>query len=426
MIKIDFEFVSTHRNRSVWPNPCLFEVPWSGTGQSVGLNAGDPVSNQVPELVWTGQNIFINVVVVSQNNNSVIVTASTNSFSRIPNYYQGAIFNAPPSFRIDGYKFIGQSGGLDYVKLDVKNYTSQVGTATIQVANIPNTVYIPAGSNLVNSYVGKYLYNETLGQSTVITDYDPEFHKVIAAIPSNWSTTDKYDIRNQLPAIGNFAIIGTGNTTNTIDLTGIGTVITPGDFIRIVSNEHIVMITNYDTTTNLATISPSLSTALVSGAIIELLVQTSDNYKTLSYAGTNIGQNEQVSYDVSLVSATLPNVPIKNGVGGYGVDYPFLYIEFYDTHHPSQNNLCSNNHSNKSYFKITTPIGQVNERNEKFTKFTGDLSVKTIRFRPTSNFRIVWRLPSGEEIKFDEQDTQSPHAPNPKLQTSVKFNLKRS
>jgi hypothetical protein len=155
------------------------------------------------------------------------------------------------------------------------------------------------------------------------------------------------------------------------------------------------------------------------------LTQTADNYRTLSYAGTTVGQHEQVSYDINLVSATLPNLLIKNGSGGYGIDYPFLYIELYDTNYPSQNNLFSNNHANKSYFKVTTPTGQLFNRTEKFTKFTGDLSHKTIRFRPTSNFKIVWRLPTGDEIKFQEEDTKSPQVPNQNLQTSVKFNLRR-
>ena len=88
MIKINFEFVSTHRNRTLWSNPCSFEVPWSGSGQSNGLNSVDPISNQAPIVSWTGQNISINSTVVSQTSNSIIVSAPINSFSQITNYYQ--------------------------------------------------------------------------------------------------------------------------------------------------------------------------------------------------------------------------------------------------------------------------------------------------------------------------------------------------
>lgn len=428
MTKIDFEFISTHRNRILWPNPCSFEVPWSGSGQYNGLNASDPISNQAPIVSWTGQNISINTTVVTAfsgtGSNNVIVSAPANSFSQLTNYYQGAEFSVPPSFRIDGSKFLSQSGGLDYMQLNVSDSGVQSGDpVTIKITPIPNTLFVPTGSDLANAYVGKYLYNETQAEWVQITDYNSSTHKVVASIPGGWALTDKYNIRDQLPSAG--IALGAGNTTTTLNLTGIGVVVNPGDFIRVLTTGEVVNITNYDSNSGFATVSPPLSAVFPAGTVIELLTQTSDNYRTLSYAGTTVGQHEQVAYNINLVSGSLPNLPINNGSGGYPMDYPFLYVELYDTNHPSQNNLFSNNHSNKSYFKVTMPTGQLLNRLEKFTKFTGDLSLKTIRFRPTSNFRIVWRLPTGEEIQFTEQDSKSPQVPKQNLQTDVLFNLRR-
>lgn len=426
MIKIDFEFISTHRNRNLWPNPCLFEVPWSGNGQSTGLNAFDPISNQTPIVAWTGQNISINATIVTQTSTSVVLSSPLNSFSTLPNYYQGAEFNVPPIFRIDGSKFIGQSGGLDYIRLETSGGADDtVGNViTVQTTVVPNTLFVPTGSDSPNAYVGKYLYNETNGESVLITWYDAVYHKVIAQIPDGWNATDRYSIREQLPTVGNFSL-GAGNTTTTVNLTGIQVPVNLGDFIRIISTGEIVKIVGFDTTTSLATVSPPLSDVFPAGEIVEMLSQTADNYKTLSYAGTTVGQHEQKGYDIQCVSASIPNLVIKNGNGGFPADYPFLYVELYDTNHPSQNSLFSNNHSNKSYFKVTTPIGQLLDRKEKFTKYTGDLSFKTIRFRPTSNFRVAWRLPSGEIIQFEKDDTMSPQLPNESLQTSTKFNVRR-
>jgi hypothetical protein len=424
MTKIDFEFVSTHRNRTLWPNPCLFEVPWSGSGQYNGLNAADPISNQTPLISWVGENISISATIVSQTSDSIIVAAPANSLVQRSNYYQGAEFNVPPSFRIEESKFLSQSGGLAYMQLTVFGADVQIGNmVTIQVTPIPNTLFVPAGSDLPNAYVGKYLHNETQIEWVKITGYDSEFHKVIASIPGSWLPTDHYSIRNQLPSA--ITALSSGNTFIMLNLTGIGGgIVNLGDFIRIPTTGEIVKVTNFDATTAMATVSPPLSSSFPVGTIVELLTQTSDNYRTLSYAGTTVGQHEQVAYNINLVSGSLPNILINNGSGGYPMDYPFLYVELYDTNHPSQNNLFSNNHSNKSYFKVTMPIGQIN-RSAKFTKFTGDLSFKTIRFRPTSNFRIVWRLPTGEEIQFEEQDSQSPQVPKQNLQTSVLFNLRR-
>lgn len=425
MIKIDFEFVSTHRNRNLWPNPCLFEVPWSGSGQSNGLNSLDPISNQAPLVEWTGQNISISTTVVSSSGNNIIVSAPANSFSKVTNYYQGAEFSVPPSFRIDSSKYLSQIGGLDYMQLNVTGSGVQAGnTVTIKVTLVPNTIYVPAGSNLPAAYNGKYLYNETQTEWVLINSYDSGFHLISTTIPPSWSTTDKYSIRRGIPSATQS--LGSGNTTTTLNLTGIQASVNPGDFIRILSTGEIVKVTSFDLTTNIVSVSPPLSTPPPASTIVELLTQTSDNYRTLSYGGTVVGQQEQSVYTINLVSGTLPNTLIVNGSGGYPIDYPFLYVEFYDTNYPSQNNLFSNNHSSKSYFKVTTPIGQFESANQKFTKFTGDLSYKTIRFRPTSNFRIVWRLPTGEEIKFEKQDTQSPYAPIESLQTSVQFNLGRN
>lgn len=421
---MDFEFVSTHRNRNIWPNPCLFEVPSSGSGQSTGLNASDPISNQAPIVTWTGQNISIASTVVTANNKNVVVSAPINSFIQENNYYQGAEINVPPSLRINSSKFLDQSKGLDYMQLNVVNSKLKNGdNITIQVTNVPNTLYVPMGSDLSNAYTGKLLYNQTKNEWVVIKDYDSEFHKLIVNLPSGWSLTDQFSIRDNLPHT-NF-VTNNGNSTTTLNLNGIMVSVNPGDFIRVISTNEVVKIVHFDNTTNIVTISPPLSKVLSNGESIELLAQTSDNYKTLAYSGTIVGQQEQISYNITLVSGILPNILIKNGLGGYPRDYPFLYVEFYDTNYPSQNNLFSNNHSSKSYFRVTTSVNQAATQ-KLFTKFTGDLSFKTIRFRPNSNFRIVWRLPTGEEIKFNEEDTQSPLPPKELIQTSVQFNLKRN
>lgn len=427
MISLDFEFTSTHRNRTLWPNQCLFEVPWSSTGQSLGINSLDPVSNQVPSITWVGENINITSTVVSRTDNSLVVYAPINSFSRLKNYYQGAeLISTLSSYRINNSKFLSQNGASDYIRLDVTKSDVKAGdTVVINVTSIPNSLFVPMGSDWTNSYINQYLHNETLAEFTLITDYDLEYHKVTAQIPGTWSPLHQYSIRQQMPTVNNFSL-GGGNTLNQLNLTGIGADVIPGDFIRIISTNEIVKVISFDSITNYAFVSPSLSSIFPPLTKVELLSQTSDNYRSLSYSGTVVGQQEQTSYNITLVSGTLPNIPIKNKNGGYVSEYPYLYVEFYDTNHPSQNNLFSNNHSNKSYFKVTTPTGQLMQRNEKFTKFTGDLSHKTIRFRPTSNFKIVWRLPSNEIIEFEEIDSVSPHFPKEHLQTSVLFSLQRA
>jgi hypothetical protein len=423
MTKIDFEFTSIHRNRNLWPNPCIFEVPWSGNGKKSGNDSVDPVSLQSPEVVWKGQLINIPATVVSQSGDNVVISAALNALNQTAGYYDEAEFVSPSGLAVpvSAYMFLAQSGASDYASISAAGSSVQAGNSvTLRVTSVPNTLFVPSGTKLIGAYVGYYLFNETQNQYVLITGYVNG--RVIANIPTGWLSTDAYSIRKELPALQNFAI-GSGNTVNTLNLSASGISITPGDYVRALSTGETSRITSYNSTTGFVTLDPALSAVLPTGALVEIFTQSYDNYNALSYSGTTVGQHEQVAWDAKVVSAVIPNKLMQNG--GYPSDYPYLYIEFMDTNHPNQNILFSNNNISKSLFRVTMPIGQFNIL-EKFTKYTGDLSHKTVRFRPTSNFRVAWRLPSGEEIKFVEQDSMSPNKPSNDLQVSVHFNLSRN
>lgn len=423
MTKIDFEFTSVHRNRNLWPNPCIFEVPWSGNGKKSGNDSVDPVSLQAPEVAWKGQLVNISATVVSQSGDNVVISTALNALNQSAGYYDEAEFVSPSGLAVpvSSYMFLAQNGASDYASISAAGSSVQVGNSvTLRVTSVPNTLFVPSGTKLVGAYVGYYLFNETQNQYVLITGYVNG--RVIANIPAGWLNTDSYSIRKELPALQNFAI-GAGNTVNILNMSASGVSITPGDYVRVLSSGETSRITSYNSTTGFVALDPALSMALPAGALVEVFTQSYDNYNALSYAGTTVGQHEQVAWDAKVVSAVIPNKLTQSG--GYPSDYPYLYIEFMDTNHPNQNILFSNNNISKSLFRVTMPIGQFNA-SQKFIKYTGDLSHKTVRFRPTSNFRVAWRLPNGEEIKFVEQDSMSPNKPLDGLQVSVHFNLSRN
>ena len=151
MIKMDLEFVSTHRNRELWSNPCVFETSWSNSGQASGLNAVDPVSNQTPLISWTSKLINENVSIVSNVDNYVVVSAQVNTLNAfIPNYYRGAIIidQSGVGSRIESCKFISQSNNLDYFQLTLPRLAPLGNTSTIKVDQIPNTLFVPGGFDL--------------------------------------------------------------------------------------------------------------------------------------------------------------------------------------------------------------------------------------------------------------------------------------
>lgn len=418
MINFDLEFTSARRNRNAWSNPCLFEVPLSGIGQRSNLSALDPVSDQTPSIRWLGKTISVLVEVVAVTASSVTVSTRSDATARSDNYYRGSQLK---NFRVDSSIFLSTKESIDYVQLSVANSNLQLKDKVfLKVSEVPGTIYVPSGKDLPNAYAGQYLCNDTKGGSVVIRAYDSEFHKVVADIPAEWGPTDAYNIRAKLPAVGRHSCDGT--TLTTIKL---GTTAHPGDFVRVVDTNETVVVTGFDDAGDTAFVSPAFSAAFPAGTLVDVSKVTGDNFKTMSCSTTAFGQYEQAAYEIHLVSGTVPNVLLAEK-GGYPSDYPFLYVEFYDTNLPSQNVLFSNGHANKSYFKVTTPTGQVLDRKEKFTKVTGDLNRKIVRFSSTGNFRISWRLPSGEVVKFKEPDTSSPHFPDDMLQTSVMFSLKRA
>ena len=51
--------------------------------------------------------------------------------------------------------------------------------------------------------------------------------------------------------------------------------------------------------------------------------------------------------------------------------------------------------------------------------------VQTLKFKPNDNFKFGVYLPNGDPFKTIEEDTTSPLKPNPLVQISAVFSLKR-
>ena len=60
-----------------------------------------------------------------------------------------------------------------------------------------------------------------------------------------------------------------------------------------------------------------------------------------------------------------------------------------------------------------------------FVKIDGDGMVQTVKFKPNDNFKFGVYLPNGEPLQTVELDSFSPDYPDPLLQVSAMFSLKR-
>ena len=60
-----------------------------------------------------------------------------------------------------------------------------------------------------------------------------------------------------------------------------------------------------------------------------------------------------------------------------------------------------------------------------FIKLDGDGMVQTVKFKVNDNLKFAVHLPDGDVFQTDQTETQSPEEPNPLMQVSVLFSLRR-
>jgi hypothetical protein len=135
---------------------------------------------------------------------------------------------------------------------------------------------------------------------------------------------------------------------------------------------------------------------------------------------------ETPTYNVRLVSLTLPNICLKVGSGDKPAFSNFFYVELSNPDVPQAQfyNIFSNNpYSTRALFRVTVRDIE-NPELIKFVPLEGDM-VQTIRIRLDSNMRLRISVPStGETFQTETNDTVSPEMPNPAVQISALFEFR--
>ena len=166
----------------------------------------------------------------------------------------------------------------------------------------------------------------------------------------------------------------------------------------------------------------------LTGNWIQILSFSRDNEKSLNYTGSTTSQNQMVCYEIELISLILPNLPLDNTIGGLIAFYPYLYVELSNKTAPSGGTkgvLYSNNpHANRALFRVAiddTPTPIIS----KFIKVDGDGAVQTVKFKPNDNLYIRVFLQNGQLFETKQRDTPPPMVPDPFVQISAEFSIKR-
>lgn len=225
-----------------------------------------------------------------------------------------------------------------------------------------------------------------------------------------------------------------------------------GAYIQILTGAatgDVRQITSYDSTTHTATVgvaftgavaagdsftfrsiyvSPSFSATVGLNDQFEILPFSYDNLNPFVYTGSQVSQQEMICYEIELLNLIIPNRTLNAGLGSRIAFYPYVYVEISNISGSgagAKNTIYSNNpNSNRMVFRIA--IDDVpNPVISSFVKVDGDGMVQTIKFKPNDNLRFSVRLPNGQVYNTLDSENVAPLAPNPFIQISALFSIKR-
>lgn len=153
-----------------------------------------------------------------------------------------------------------------------------------------------------------------------------------------------------------------------------------------------------------------------------------DNLNPLVYTGSLVSQQELVCYEVQLINLVLPNVVLGTASGSLISFYPYLYVALQNVTASGAglNNIIYSNNPNSTKVLFRCPIKDVpNPVNSTFIKIDGSGMVQTIKFRPNDTLFFGVYLPNGDLFTTILSETMSPELPNPVIQISACFSIKR-
>ncbi len=153
-----------------------------------------------------------------------------------------------------------------------------------------------------------------------------------------------------------------------------------------------------------------------------------DNLNPFVYTGSLVSQQELVCYEVQLLNLVLPNVILGTASGSLVSFYPYVYVALQNVTSAGAglSNIIYSNNPNSTKVLFRAPIKDVpNPVNSTFIKIDGSGMVQTIKFRPNDTLFFGVYLPNGEIFTTILDETMSPLPPNPVIQISACFSIKR-
>lgn len=157
-----------------------------------------------------------------------------------------------------------------------------------------------------------------------------------------------------------------------------------------------------------------------------LSTMTTDMFVPLNYSGTTVSQDQLVCYEIELVSLILPNLEL-NTTRVLTSFYPYIFVELSNNNSFSRNvnALYTNNQYGQSAL-FAVPISDVNSpETSQFLNLNNARSIVTVKFKPNDALHFRVFLTNGETFTPYLKDTIPPMIPNPLVQITAVFSLRR-
>lgn len=153
---------------------------------------------------------------------------------------------------------------------------------------------------------------------------------------------------------------------------------------------------------------------------------TMDQFVPLNYSGSTVSQDQLVCYEIELLNLILPNLEL-NTTRVLTSFYPYIFVELSNNNAFSRNvnNLYTNNQYGQSAL-FAVPISDVNSpETSQFLNLNNCKSVMTVKFKPNDSLHFRVFLTNGETFTPYLKDTLPPMSPNPLVQITAVFSLRR-
>ena len=167
-------------------------------------------------------------------------------------------------------------------------------------------------------------------------------------------------------------------------------------------------------------VSEPFVATVTSGNEFQLMPFSYDNHNPINFTNSIVSNQQEVCYEMNLVSLILPNKLLKSG--GLTKYLPYIYVEFYNLNLKTKGAIYSNNPNAKTaLFKC--PIYDTDDIcKSKYLKLSSPIKIKT-KFKANDNFHFSVKLPDGQYLTFEEEEDFSPLKPNSEIQISAVFGI---